>query len=79
MPKAANLNLQNTIKRTGEEIQKCALELFKLVDCVSKCKEHTTSKFTEMRDELSQTAAAITNVYKGSLPPQLGGLFHESN
>ncbi|CAM8952873.1 unnamed protein product [Rhodiola kirilowii] len=79
MLKAANLNLQNTIKHTDEEIQKCALELFKLVDCVSKCKEHTASKITEMRDKLSQTAAAVSNVYKGSLPPQLGGLFHESN
>lgn len=66
--KAANLNLQNTIKKTQEETQKCAIELFKLVDSVSKYKEHTATKITQMKDDLSQTASDVSEVYKSSLP-----------
>uniref|UniRef100_A0A7N0VEK7 Kinetochore protein NDC80 n=1 Tax=Kalanchoe fedtschenkoi TaxID=63787 RepID=A0A7N0VEK7_KALFE len=78
MLKAANLNLENTIRQTEAEIQKCAREFFGLVDCVSKCKEQTSSKITELRDELSRTAAAVSKVYKESLPAEFGGLFDES-
>ncbi|TKY71311.1 Kinetochore protein NDC80-like [Spatholobus suberectus] len=70
--KTSELKLQEAIKQTEEEIQMRASELFQLVDSVSKFKEHVSSKFSEMRRDLSETAAAVADAYKGSFPALSG-------
>ncbi|KAL2324771.1 hypothetical protein Fmac_023829 [Flemingia macrophylla] len=57
--------LQEAIKQSEEEIQKHASELFQLVDSVSKYKEHVSSKISEMRRDLAETASAVSDAYKG--------------
>ncbi|XVF68097.1 hypothetical protein PTKIN_Ptkin10aG0175900 [Pterospermum kingtungense] len=71
--KASQLRLQEAIHQNEEEIQTHARELFMVVDSVSKYKEHVESKISEMRISLSETAAAISDAYKGSLPAQFTG------
>ncbi|KAK8518649.1 hypothetical protein V6N13_018071 [Hibiscus sabdariffa] len=71
--KASQLRLQEAIQQTEEEIQMHARQLFMVVDSVSKYKEHVESKISEMRVSLSETAAAVSEAYKGSLPVQLNG------
>ncbi|XVF00738.1 hypothetical protein REPUB_Repub04eG0027300 [Reevesia pubescens] len=71
--KASQLRLQEAIRQSEEEIQMHAHELFTVVDSVSKYKEHVESKISEMRVSLSETAAAISDAYKGSLPAQFTG------
>ncbi|XVE94020.1 hypothetical protein REPUB_Repub01dG0244300 [Reevesia pubescens] len=66
--KASQLRLQEAIQQSEEEIQMHARELFLVVDSVSKYKEHVESKISEMRVSLSETAAAVSDAYKGSLP-----------
>lgn len=68
--KISKLKLQEAIKETEEEIQMCASELFRLVDSVSKYKEHVGSKISEMRRNLSETAAAVSDAYRGSFQAQ---------
>ena len=50
----------------------CACELIALVDSVSKYKEHMQSKLLEMKNNVSETAAALSDAYKGSWPQQFG-------
>ncbi|XVF65813.1 hypothetical protein PTKIN_Ptkin09bG0280900 [Pterospermum kingtungense] len=69
--KASQMRLQEVIRQSEEEIQMHARELFMVVDSVSKYKEHVESKISEMRVTLSETAAAVSDAYKGSLPAQL--------
>ena len=71
--KASQLRLQEAIQQSEEEIQMHARELFVVVDSVSKYKEHVESKISEMRISLSETAASISDAYKGSLPAQFTG------
>ncbi|KAE8668341.1 putative Transcription factor ICE1 [Hibiscus syriacus] len=71
--KASQLRLQETIQQTEEEIQMHARQLFMVVDSVSKYKEHVESKISEMRISLSETAAVVSEAYKGSLPVQISG------
>ncbi|TYG81253.1 hypothetical protein ES288_D02G284200v1 [Gossypium darwinii] len=71
--KASQLRLQEAIQQSEEEIQIHARQLFMVVDSVSKYKEHVESKISEMRVSPSETAAAISDAYKGSLPAQLPG------
>ncbi|XVE48708.1 hypothetical protein DITRI_Ditri01bG0023900 [Diplodiscus trichospermus] len=68
--KASQLRLQEAIRQSEEEIQMHARQLFMVVDSVSKYKEHVESKISEMRVSLSETAAAVSDAYKGSLPAQ---------
>ncbi|GMJ12652.1 hypothetical protein like AT3G54630 [Hibiscus trionum] len=74
--KASQLRLQEAIQQSEEEIQMHARQLFMVVDSVSKYKEHVESKISEMRAGLSETAAAISEAYKGSLPVQFTGSFN---
>ncbi|GMI74413.1 hypothetical protein like AT3G54630 [Hibiscus trionum] len=71
--KASQLRLQEAIQQTEEEIQMHARQLFMVVDSVSKYKEHVESKISEMRVSLSETAAVVSEAYKGSLPVQFTG------
>ncbi|RVW66674.1 hypothetical protein CK203_065218 [Vitis vinifera] len=64
--------LEEAIKQNEEEIQICAWELYALVDSVSKYKEHMASKISEMKSNLSETAGAVSDSYKGSLSAQFG-------
>ncbi|KAK7246825.1 hypothetical protein RIF29_41695 [Crotalaria pallida] len=74
--KASELKLQEAMKQSEEDIQMHARELFKLVDSVSKYKEHVSSKISEMNRALSETATAVSDAYKGSLPAQFGDIFN---
>ncbi|XP_022762909.1 kinetochore protein ndc80 [Durio zibethinus] len=76
--KASQLRLQEAIQQSEEEIQMHARELFMMVDSVSKYKEHVESKISEMRVSLSETAAAVSDAYKGSLPAQFSGTANAS-
>lgn len=76
--KASKLKLQEAIKENEEEIQRRAQELFMLVDSVSKFKEYVGSKISEMKADLSDTAVAVSDAYKGSFPAQFGSLFNSS-
>lgn len=64
--------LQEAIKRSEEEIQMHARELFTVVDAVSKYKEHMEAKISEMKNKLSETAVSVSGAYKRSLPAQFG-------
>ncbi|MED6148736.1 hypothetical protein PIB30_055692 [Stylosanthes scabra] len=66
--KATKLKLQEAVKQSEEEIQMHARELLKLVDLVSKYKEHVASKISEMNRDLSETASAVSEAYRGSFP-----------
>lgn len=68
----SKLKLQEAIKQNEEEIQICAWELYALVDSVLKYKEHMASKISEMKSNLSETAGAVSDSYKGSLSAQFG-------
>lgn len=70
MLKASKLKLQEAIKESETETQLCAGELIFLVDSVSKHKEYVQSKILEMKNDVSQTAAFISDVYKSSLQAQ---------
>ncbi|GLT41941.1 hypothetical protein SLA2020_159670 [Shorea laevis] len=70
--KASELKLQEAIKESEEEIQMHACKLFALVDSVSKYKEYMESKISEMRTKVSETAIAVSDAYKCSLPAQFG-------
>ncbi|XP_057977647.1 kinetochore protein NDC80 homolog isoform X2 [Malania oleifera] len=70
--KTSKLRLEETIKQSEEEIQNCAYELFALVDSVSKYKEYMATKISGMNCDLSETAGAIPDAYRGSLPVQFG-------
>ncbi|XP_061354459.1 kinetochore protein NDC80 homolog [Gastrolobium bilobum] len=74
--KASELKLQETIKQSEEEIQMHAHELLKAVDSISKYKVHVASKISEMKRDLSETASAISEAYRGSLPSQFGNIFN---
>ncbi|KAJ1419942.1 putative kinetochore protein NDC80-like protein [Sesbania bispinosa] len=71
---ASELKLQEAIKQSEEEIQMHARELFKLVDSVSKYKEHVGSKISDMKRDLSETATAVSDVYRGSFSAQFGNM-----
>ncbi|KAG4948224.1 hypothetical protein AAZX31_15G046400 [Glycine max] len=64
--KTSELKLQEVIKQSEEEIQMHARELFQLVDSVSKFKEHVGSKISEIGRDLSETAAAVSDTYRGA-------------
>ncbi|CBI23899.3 unnamed protein product, partial [Vitis vinifera] len=68
----SKLKLQEAIKQNEDEIQICAWELYALVDSVSKYKERMVSKISEMKSNLSETAGAVSDSYKGSLSAQFG-------
>lgn len=68
------MKLQEAIKQSEEEIQMSARELFKLVDSVSKYKEHVGSKISEMKKDLSETATAVSDAYKNSFSAQFGNI-----
>lgn len=60
------MKLQEAIIQTEEEVQRCARELFELVDSVSKYKEYVASKISEMNNDLSQTVGAISDLHKAT-------------
>lgn len=65
------MKLQDAIREGEEEIQRCAFELFTLVDSVSRYKEYVEGKISEMKSGLSDTAKSISEAYKASLPTPL--------
>ncbi|XP_021747496.1 kinetochore protein ndc80-like [Chenopodium quinoa] len=67
--KAAELKLQEETRQSEKEIQLCAYELFALIDSVSRCKEYTEKKISDMKRGLSETAEFISNVYKNTWLP----------
>ncbi|TYJ50214.1 hypothetical protein E1A91_A01G190400v1 [Gossypium mustelinum] len=69
--KASQLRLQEAIQQSKEETQMHARELFMLVDSLSKYKQHVESKISEMRVSLSETTAAVSDAYRGTLPAQI--------
>lgn len=72
--KASELKLQEEIKQSEEETQKCAFELMALLDSISKYKERTQSKLVQLKHDISETIAAVSDAYKGSLQTQFGSL-----
>lgn len=68
--KTSELKLKEAIKQSEEEIQMRAHELFTLVDSVSKFKESVGSKVIDMKSDLSETALAVSDAYRGSFPAQ---------
>ncbi|KAK9077107.1 hypothetical protein SSX86_005443 [Deinandra increscens subsp. villosa] len=69
---SSKAKLEETKTECQEEVDMCARELWALVDMVSKCKEFTSSKISEMNDAVSETAAAIAQVHMDALSPYLG-------
>lgn len=76
--KVSELKLQDMRKHSEENIQTHASELFKLIDSVSKYKEHVGSKILEMKRALSETATAVSNEYKRPLQAEFGNLLELS-
>ncbi|KAM5585042.1 hypothetical protein ABKV19_004434, partial [Rosa sericea] len=76
--KTSKLKLREVTKQTEEETQKCACELIAIIDSVSKYKEHVQSKITEMNQDVSDTAAMLSDIHKGSLQSQYSFLFDSS-
>lgn len=72
--KASKMKLQEVTAETDEEVQFCAGELFALIDSVSKYKEYVSSKISDMKNELSQTAGSIAEIHQGLLPARVGHL-----
>ncbi|GJT09086.1 kinetochore protein NDC80 [Tanacetum coccineum] len=70
----AKAALQETTVRSEEEVQMCAYKLLALIDSVSKYKEFTASKISQMKDVVSETAAAIAQVHNDSLASSIGTL-----
>lgn len=75
--KASESKLQEAIRQSEEEIQIRALDLFALVDSVSKYKERMESKISKMNKGISETALTVSEAYKNSLPAQFGIAFGE--
>lgn len=75
--KASELKLQEAIRQCEEEIQIRALDLFALVDSVSKYKERMESKISKMNKGISETALTVSEAYKNSLPAQFSIAFGE--
>ncbi|KAD4179385.1 hypothetical protein R6Q59_022944 [Mikania micrantha] len=69
---SSKTKLLETITQCEEEVGICAHELLALIDSVSKYKEFTGSKISEMNDAVSETATAIAQVHKGALTSSLG-------
>ncbi|MFS7917794.1 putative kinetochore protein Ndc80 [Helianthus anomalus] len=68
---SSKAKLQETTTQCEEEVQLCANELFALIDSVSKYKEFTTCKLSEINNAVSETAAAIAQVHKDALTSYL--------
>ncbi|KAF4374837.1 hypothetical protein F8388_010712 [Cannabis sativa] len=68
--KTSKQKLEEAIKQSEAEIQMCACELITLVDTVSKFKEYMRSKLLEIKTDVSETATALSDTYRGSWPPQ---------
>jgi kinetochore protein NDC80 len=63
------------VRQTEEEIQVHAQELFKLIDSVSKYKEHVGSKVSKIKRELLETVTAVSVIYRDSFPEKyIGGM-----
>ncbi|CAH8382682.1 unnamed protein product [Eruca vesicaria subsp. sativa] len=73
MLKASEVRLEEAGKQSEEEVQAVAAQLFALIDSISKHKEYMDSKILEVRTGVSDTASAVSEIYKGSLKRQLGG------
>lgn len=69
------MKFEEAVKQSEEEVQKCAYELIALIDSVSKYKEYMQSKISEMKNDVSETAAALSNIYKSSLTTEFGNIF----
>ncbi|KAJ0592476.1 putative kinetochore protein Ndc80 [Helianthus annuus] len=69
---SSKAKLQETMTQCEEEVQMCAHELFALIDSVSKYKEFTVCKLSEINNAVSETAAAIAQVHKDALTSYLG-------
>lgn len=76
--KTSKLKLQEITKQSEEETQKCARELIAIIDSVSKYKEYVQSKIAEMKRDVSDTAAMLSDTHKGSLQSQYSFLFDSS-
>nr|GEV52469.1 hypothetical protein [Tanacetum cinerariifolium] len=70
----AKAALQETTVHSEEEVQVCGYKLLALIDSVSKYKEFTASKISQMKDVVSETAAAIAQVHNDSLASSIGTL-----
>ncbi|XP_071729879.1 kinetochore protein NDC80 homolog [Rutidosis leptorrhynchoides] len=64
---SSKAKLQQAIAEGEDEVQMCAQELLGLIDAVSKYKEHTNSKISEMKDAVSRTAADVAEIHKAAL------------
>ncbi|KAL5573520.1 hypothetical protein UlMin_023117 [Ulmus minor] len=73
--KTSESKLEEAIKQSDAEIYMCGQELVALVDLVSKFKEFMQSKVLEMKNDVLQTAPAISDAYKVSLPAHFGSSF----
>ncbi|KAJ0934259.1 hypothetical protein HanRHA438_Chr03g0105381 [Helianthus annuus] len=68
---SSKAKLQETMTQCEEEVQLCANELLALIDSVSKYKEFTACKLSEINNAVSETAAAIAQVHKDALTSYL--------
>lgn len=73
------MKFEEAVKQSEDEVHKCACELIALVDSVSKYKEYMQSKISEMKNDVSETAAALSNLYKGSLTTEFGNIFQANH
>ncbi|XP_048494160.1 kinetochore protein NDC80 homolog [Beta vulgaris subsp. vulgaris] len=67
----AELKLQEEIRLSEQETQLCAYELFAMIDLVSRCKEYTEKKISDMKRDLLENVESISNAYKNTLLPRL--------
>ncbi|CAH2064126.1 unnamed protein product [Thlaspi arvense] len=70
--KASELRLQEAVKQSEEKVQAFAAQLFALIDSISKHKEYMDSKMLEVKNGVTDTANAVSEIYKANLKKQLG-------
>ncbi|XP_058752531.1 kinetochore protein NDC80 homolog [Vicia villosa] len=66
--KASELKLAETARQCEEEIQMHGLELYKVIDSVTKYKEQLGSKVSKIKRELLETVTEVAAIYREAFP-----------
>ncbi|CAI8590457.1 unnamed protein product [Vicia faba] len=66
--KASELKLEETNRQCEEEVQMHGLELYKVIDSVTKYKEQLGSKVSKIKRELLKTVTEVANIYREAFP-----------
>ncbi|XP_076947480.1 kinetochore protein NDC80 homolog [Bidens hawaiensis] len=69
---SSKAKLHETTMQCEKEVEMCARELLALIDMVSKHKEFTSCKISEMNNAVSETVAAVAQVHKDASTSSLG-------